>query len=80
MTDTKQDTKLLACAINAHAALTALYQWREMVRYAGGTTSISGIAKATAMFESMDKQRARLDKLITDPLAKEIEKAKGKPG
>jgi hypothetical protein len=72
----KTDDKLLACAINAHAALTALYQWREMVREAGGTTSLSGIAKAHAMFESMDKQKARFDKLITDPLAEEIEKAK----
>ena len=75
MTQTPDDN-LLACAINAHAALVALYQWREMVRDAGGTTSLSGIAKAHAMFESMDKQKERFDRLITDPLAAEIEKAK----
>jgi hypothetical protein len=73
---TKKDDPLLAAAINAHAALTALYQWRDMVREAGGTTSLTGIAKAHAMFESMDKQRARFDRLITEPLAAEIEKAK----
>ena len=73
---TKKDSPLLAAAINAHAALVALYQWRDMVREAGGTTSMSGIAKAHAMFSSMDKQRARLEKLITEPLTVEIEKAK----
>ena len=74
---TNNNASLLAAAINAHAALVSLYQWREMVRDAGGTTSLSGIAKARAMFASMDKQKDRFDRLITDPLMIEIEKAKG---
>jgi hypothetical protein len=69
----KRDDDLMAAAINAHAAIVALYQWREMVREAGGTTSLSGIAKAHAMFESMDKQKSRFDKLITEPLVAAIE-------
>ena len=76
MSEQPKDGTLLAAAINAHAALTALYHWREMVRAAGGVTCISGVAQANAMFASMDKQKARFDRLITEPLMVEIEKAK----
>ena len=76
--DNAKEKDILTCAINAHATLTALYQWREMVREAGGTTSISGIAKAHAMFASMDKNKGRFDTLITEPLQAAIEREKAK--
>ena len=70
------NTKLLKTAVNAVNTITAIYQWVDMVEKAGGVTSISGVAKANAMFASMNKERGRVNSLVIDPLLAEIEAAK----
>ena len=73
---TDNEKQLIKAATNAHAALAAMYQWVDRVEKAGGTTCIAGVAEAHAMMKSMKENRARFDKLITEPLVAAIEKAK----
>ena len=68
---------LVKAAVLAHNTIEAIYQWVDRVEKAGGTTSIEGIAVAHAMFKSLNSNRGRLDKLITDPLHKAIKELKG---
>lgn len=68
--------KLLETARNAAALIGAVYQWVDMVNAAGGPTCISGIAKCKAMLDSLEKNRARTDKLVMAPLIASIEQAK----
>jgi hypothetical protein len=72
---TKNEKELINAARNAHAALSAMYQWVDRVDAAGGTTCISGVAEAHAMMKSMKSNRARLDELITEPLLLAIKNA-----
>jgi hypothetical protein len=67
---------LLKAATNAHNTIEGIYKWVDMVEEAGGVTCISGVSKAHAMFESLKKNRKRLDDLITEPLLKAIKEAK----
>ena len=73
MTDDEQ-TKLLEAARNAAAMIGAVYQWVDMVKAAGGPTCISGIAKCNAMIGSLEKNRARTNSLVMDPLIAAIER------
>ena len=70
------ESKLLVVSANAVALINSLYDWLTMVEEAGGTGSISGVAKANAMFTSMNKNREKINTLIIDPLLVEIELAK----
>ena len=68
--------ELLKAAINAQNTISAVYAWVDRVEKAGGATSISGIAECHAMLKSLKSQRARLDKLITEPLDAAIKAAR----
>jgi hypothetical protein len=68
---------LVKAAVLAHNTIEAIYQWIDRVEKAGGTTSIEGIAVANAMFKSLNSNKSRLDKLITDPLQKALAELKG---
>jgi len=63
---------LIKAATNAHMTIEAVYKWVDMVDEAGGLTCIGGVAKANAMFDSLKKNRKRLDTLVTEPLIKAI--------
>ena len=63
---------LLKAAINASNTIHAIYQWIDMIEAAGGTTSISGVAKCHAFIESMNNQKDRLDSLVMAPLEAEL--------
>jgi len=68
---------LVKAAVLAQNTIEAIYQWVDKVEKAGGTTSIEGIAVAHAMFKSLQSNRSRLDKLITQPLEKALAELKG---
>jgi len=70
------DKALLSAAVNAHNTIEAIYKWIDMVDAAGGLTCIDGVAKCHAMLTSLKSQRARLDRLITEPLSAAIKEAK----
>lgn len=53
---------------HAAAALQAIYQWVDRVNDAGGCGTISGIATANSMIASLNKNRARFQSLIVDPI------------
>lgn len=72
------EEKLLEASTMALMIIDSIYQWSDMVDEAGGTTSISGIAKAHAMFESMKRNRPRVEKLVTAPLKEAMEEMKNK--
>lgn len=72
MTD---EQKLMKAALSAAATLDAIYQWVDRVEAAGGATTISGIAECHAMLASLHKNRARMHKLVMEPLAALIEEA-----
>lgn len=69
------DKKLLEAAHKAAATIASIYQWVDMVDAAGGTTSISGVAKVHAMIASLKSNRSRLDELIIKPLNEAIDAA-----
>lgn len=69
--------ELIVAAHQAAATIGAFYQWIDMIQEAGGCGSIAGIAKANAFIASMNKNRARLDALVMEPLNAAIAKAKG---
>lgn len=71
------DRDLLDAAAKAAATIEAFYQWIDMIQEAGGCGSIAGIAKANAFVASMNGNRARLDKLVMEPLNAAIAKARG---
>lgn len=48
-----------------------------MIEDAGGCGSIAGIAKANAFVKSMQGNRARLDKLVMEPVNAALRKARG---
>ena len=68
---------LVKAAVLAHNTIEAIYQWVDKVEKAGGTTSIQGIAAASAMFRSLKSNRSRLDKLVTEPLQKALAEYNG---
>jgi hypothetical protein len=68
---------LVTAAVLAHNTIEAIYKWVDKVEKAGGTTSIEGIAVAHAMFKSLNSNRSRLDKLITEPLQNALAELKG---
>jgi hypothetical protein len=59
---------LLQAAVNAAAALDAIYQWVERVEKAGGATSIEGVAACHAMLKSLRQNADRTETLIMAPL------------
>ncbi len=67
--------ELLKAATHAAATIGAIYQWVDSVKEAGGPASLSGIAKCHAMLQSLDKNRARTEQLIMEPLRKAITEA-----
>lgn len=69
------DQKLLKAATNAAATLAALYDWLDKVDAAGGTTTLSGVAKAHAMLASMRKNRPRLVAHVMKPLKEALDEA-----
>ena len=71
---------LVKAAVLAHNTIEAIYKWVDKVQIekAGGTTSIEGIAVAHAMFKSLNSNKSRLDKLITEPLQNALAELKGK--
>lgn len=77
MTQEEQD-QLFNAAANAAAMLGAIYQHADHVKACGGTTCLSGIAAATAMMASIEKNRERADKLIMAPLRAALEKRETK--
>lgn len=64
----EQTQKLLVAAMRAAATIAAIYQLVDRVNKAGGATSIDGVAACHAMLQSMNNQRARLNKTVLDPL------------
>lgn len=68
---------LVKAAVLAHNTIEAIYQWVDRVEKAGGTTSIEGISVAHAMFKSLNANRSRLDKLVTEPLQKALTELTG---
>lgn len=66
--------ELLKSAINAAATLQAVYQWIDQINDAGGAVSISGVAKCNAFLKSMEKNRARAETLVMEPLRAAIAK------
>jgi hypothetical protein len=68
--------QLLDAAVNAAATINAIYDWVDRVKAAGGTTSISGVAACHAMLQSLERNRARCDRLIIEPLKAAIEAQK----
>lgn len=71
----KINSNLLEAANNAAAMLGAVYKWLDMVQDAGGSTSISGIAKCHAMLKSLEDSRQRAEKLVMKPLQTAIAEA-----
>ena len=68
---------LVKAAVLAHNTIEAIYQWVDRVEKAGGATSIEGIAVAHAMLKSLNANRSRLDKLVTEPLQKALAELTG---
>jgi hypothetical protein len=68
--ETKEEeaSALLKAATNAAAMLSAVYQWLDRVKAAGGATSISGVASCHAMIKSLEGNRDRAEKLVMEPL------------
>lgn len=67
------DNKELAIALgNAAAYIVAIHEWVDRVKAEGGTTSIAGVAKCHAMFQSIDKNRQRTETLILAPAQKAL--------
>ena len=64
---------LLAAAQNAAAMLQVIYTMADRA----DATSISGIAACNTMLKSMEKNRARTQTLILDPINAAIAAAKG---
>lgn len=62
------DDKLKTAALNALAALDAIYQHLDRVNAAGGATSLSGVAACNTMLKSLNAQRARMENLVIQPL------------
>ena len=69
------DKELLVAASTAAAMLGAVYQWLDMVKAEGGSTSVAGVAKCHAMLISLEKNRDRAEKLVMEPLRSAIAKA-----
>ena len=68
--------KVFKAAINASNTIAAFYVWVDQIEDAGGTTTISGIAKCHAFLSSMKKNKGRIDSLVMEPLSIELSKAK----
>lgn len=73
--NTTPDDSLIKASVHAAATIQAFYQWIDMIEDAGGCGSIAGIAKANAFVKSMNANRARLDKLVLEPIHSAIAKA-----
>ena len=66
---------LVKSATHAAAVIGAIYQWADAVKEAGGPASLPGIAKAKAMLDSLEKNRARTEQLVMEPLRRALEEA-----
>lgn len=63
-----QTDDLLRAATNAAAMLGVVYEWLDKIKANGGPTSLSGIASCHAMMKSLEANRARVEKLVMEPL------------
>jgi hypothetical protein len=68
---------LVKVAATAAAMLDAIYQHVDRVNAAGGATSISGVAACNTMLKSLNGNRARVEKLVMEPIRAAIAKARG---
>jgi hypothetical protein len=69
---------LVAAAQVAAATISAVYEWVDRVNATGGTTSLSGIAACHAMINSLEKNRARVERLVMAPVRAAISKTEGR--
>lgn len=74
-TQDENTAELIRAATVAAATIGAIYEWLERVEKAGGATSISGVASANAMFQSLRKNADRTEKLVMEPLRRAIAKS-----
>ena len=66
--------KVFKAAIVASSAIFAFYAWLDQIEEAGGTTTISGVAKCQAFLSSMKRNKGRIDTLVMEPLSIELNK------